>query len=246
MKYKRILAIGDSHGCVKTLTALLEQVKPTSEDLVAFTGDFVDRGIDSYGVIERLIALKNEFPQTVFVMGNHEDLFLRFLGFFGKPTNQDDRVFMYNGGGRTLQSYEVATGRRPATFDELPLTHQEFFRGLVPIHEEEDFIFVHGGLRPGFPLGDQQTHDMIWIRNEFLWDTYDFGKVIVHGHTPMEEPELTHYHEKHKGKRINVDSGCVFGYTLTCVDVLSGAKWEQKREQDDVSVNPRSPIFGYV
>ena len=90
-------------------------------------------------------------------------------------------------------------------------------------HEIDNFVFVHAGVRPNIPLGDQLAHDMIWIRDEFLYCGHDVmpGKVIIHGHTPMEQEELNHYNDTY-GDKYNLDSACVFGYELTCRDLTNG------------------------
>lgn len=227
MKYERVIGIGDIHGCVHTLDALLGQLQPTENDLLVFTGDYVDRGLYSFDVIERLIGLKEQFPQTIFIKGNHEDLFMKHLD----GDLQHRHLFFYNGGWQTVNSYDEATCVKPYAWEDMPANHIDFLRNLKVIHVEETdrekFVFVHGGLRPGFTIEQQQEHDIIWIRDTFLNErVYSWGATIVHGHTPMEEKELEDYHKRYRNK-INLDSGAVFGYELTAVNVLTREEWTQ-------------------
>jgi serine/threonine protein phosphatase 1 len=226
VNFERVIGVGDIHGCVHTLIALLEQVNPTERDLFIFTGDYVDRGLHTFDVIQFLIGFKEKFPQTIFIKGNHEDLFMKHLdGDFSHR-----QCFFYNGGWQTVNSYLEVTGIKPYEWKDMPVDHTKFLNDLEPAAfvdtGAEKFIFVHGGLRPGIPFDDQSEHDLTWIRDEFLWSRYDFGATVVHGHTPMEDAEMEDYHRKFHNK-INLDSGCVYGYKLTAVDVLTREEWEQ-------------------
>jgi serine/threonine protein phosphatase 1 len=204
---RRLLAVGDIHGCLRPLQELLGMVGPTADDQLVFLGDYVDRGPDSAGVIEILLALRERWPQTVFLRGNHEQLLLDVLAG-GDPT-----TFLLNGGGRTIASYEAAGGWPP------PPSHQDFLRDLRYSFETEGFIFVHAGLRPGIPLAQQSPDDLLWIRHEFLLSAADWGKAVVYGHTPRQEVLLDDH-------RIGLDTGCVYGGRLTCCDVLTGRYWQ--------------------
>ena len=97
---------------------------------------------------------------------------------------------------------------------EVPKDHMEFFTTLLPSYETEDYIFVHAGLRPGMPLAEQAKEDLLWIRYEFIRSSYNFGKTIVFGHTPLLEPLI----ERNK---IGIDTGTVYGGPLTCVELPS-------------------------
>ena len=203
----RLLAIGDIHGCLAQLTGLMALVNPAAADRVVFLGDYVDRGPDSAGVIDYLIEFAAAFPQTVFLRGNHEQMFLEYLD------GQDPALFLINGGRQTLDSY------RDCGLWPLPSSHRRFLESLRHYFESAQHIFVHAGLRPGIPLAGQTDFDMLWIRHEFLESNYDWGKTVVYGHTPLEEPLLG-------GRRIGVDTGCVYGRRLTCCDVISLRTWQ--------------------
>jgi len=203
----RWLAVGDIHGCLAQLTELMELVKPTSADRVVFLGDYVDRGPDSAGVIDYLIEFAAVFPETVFLRGNHEQMFLDYLD------GQDSAMFLVNGGRQTLDSY------RDRRMWPIPTSHRRFLESLEHSFESEHHIFVHAGLRPGIPLAEQDDFDMLWIRHEFLESDFDWGKAIVYGHTPRQEPLLG-------DRRIGVDTGCVYGRQLTCCEVITQRIWQ--------------------
>jgi len=203
----RWLAVGDIHGCLDQLIELMERVNPTSADRVVFLGDYVDRGPASAGVIDYLVEFAVTFPDTVFLRGNHEQMFLDYLD------EQDQAMFLINGGQQTLDSY------RASRMWPIPASHRSFLDSSRYYLESEQHIFVHAGLRPGIPLAEQDEFDMLWIRREFLESDFDWGKPVVYGHTPHKEPLL-------RERRIGVDTGCVYGRRLTCCDVVSRMIWQ--------------------
>jgi len=203
---RRLLAIGDIHGCDQLLEQLLEQLAPGPDDQLIFLGDYIDRGPGSRQVIERLLELRQQFPQTVFLKGNHEQMLLGYLA-------DNDRLgFLVNGGTRTLQSYRC----RGKVI--IPREHLSFFHALQLSYETEHFIFVHAGLRPGLPLAEQREEDLLWIRGEFLGSDYDWGKTVVFGHTPQTAAIM-------EQNRIGLDTGAVYGRQLSCCDVLTRRLW---------------------
>jgi len=203
----RLLAIGDIHGCLQQLGELLSLVAPTSQDQVVFLGDYVDRGPDSAGVIDYLIEFGERFPATVFLRGNHEQMFTDYLG------GLDPAAFLLNGGLKTLSSYHDR-GLWP-----LPQSHHDFLDTLVNFYQTDDCIFVHAGLRPGVTLAEQDTSDLLWIRREFITSDYDWGKTVIYGHTPLEQPFLGE-------TRLGIDTGCVYGRQLTCCEVRTKRFWQ--------------------
>jgi serine/threonine protein phosphatase 1 len=92
----------------------------------------------------------------------------------------------------------------------LPNSHRHFFQTLALMTTFGDYLFVHGGLRPGVPIEAQDERDLIWIRREFLESREDFGKFVVHGHTPVSMPEV-------RSNRIDIDTGAVFSGRLTAL-----------------------------
>jgi Calcineurin-like phosphoesterase len=137
----RLLAVGDVHGCIDELSVVLDAIQPTPIDKVVFLGDYVDRGPNSRAVVDLLIALRDSRRcQTVFLRGNHEDMFLDFLGERGGHGD----AFLFNGGRTTLASYGLPpTLRRSEARAQLPESHLQFLRELEFRHEDKPFLFVH-------------------------------------------------------------------------------------------------------
>ncbi|MEM9619271.1 MAG: metallophosphoesterase family protein [Pseudomonadota bacterium] len=228
---KRIYAVGDIHGCLEELNSLLDKIQEDNKAAsvfqtsgsndrqqhttsLIFLGDYVDRGPDSRGVIERLIALKKHAPDTVFLKGNHEALMLDYLS-----NPHETEHWLDWGGEETLKSYGVSpvAGRTnddlAATLkDKLPESHASFLQSLNLIHLEGDYLFVHAGLRPGVALHDQQEEDLLWVRKKFhKMNASDRPEqVVVHGHQPVEKP-------LDAGWRIDVDTGACWSGRLTAV-----------------------------
>ncbi len=212
-----IYAIGDIHGCAQELELLLAKIAPKSDDTVVFLGDYIDRGPDSKGVIDVVISLKKKC-HVVALKGNHESLFLDFLE---SPQSVGAGLFILNGGSTTLASYAGPGG----TF-EIPESHIKFLYGLKPLYETEDFFFVHAGvpiraLSTIHPKNDEQA--LLWSRQPFLSSDFKWEKRIVHGHTPVQEPEI-------KSNRINVDTGAVYNGFLTAVELPTGRFIQVRRD----------------
>nr|HID59061.1 serine/threonine protein phosphatase [Desulfobacterales bacterium] len=201
----RIFAIGDIHGCFDKLVALMELIDIDFKcDTLLFLGDYIDRGRDSKRVVEFMISLREKNPNTIFLKGNHEGMFLDYL-------NQIDRfTFLYNGGRQTLDSYLRDPNRSKEGL--IPLSHLRFFQSLHLYHETDDYIFVHAGLKEGVRLEDQDEKDLLWIRGDFINSDFDFGKLVIFGHTPFKRPLV----QKNK---IGIDTGAVYGNRLTCLEL---------------------------
>jgi serine/threonine protein phosphatase 1 len=195
-------AIGDVHGCLHKLAPLMAHCAAHAADeafRLVFLGDYIDRGPDSAGVIAHLITLKQAMPERVVCLrGNHEALLLDAL------TSGDLTLWLLNGGERTLAAYGVMD---PA---ELPAEHLDFIGALPFLHDDGLRFYVHAGVDPLRPLADQREQDLLWIREPFLSAPLDYGRLIVHGHTPQPggEPDL-------RGWRLNLDTAAVFGGPLT-------------------------------
>lgn len=238
---KRILAIGDIHGCLNSLKALIEKIQLTQSDYLYITGDIVDRGPSIPQTVDYLIDLKNKYPKIRINLGNHDEMWIDYLNCNLRMSEM--QTFMYNGGGTTINQYDEYLGRPKGhgflRFEDLPQSHQDFYNSLeeIIVDEEHQVVFVHAGLRPGVSILEQTPKDVIWIRDTFLHNPYKWGDfTIVHGHTPMTVREARKYHEK-MPSRFNVDNGCVFGYSLSCVDVLTGnvlsVVSQEKKNNDD-------------
>ncbi|MDI6776685.1 MAG: metallophosphoesterase family protein [Syntrophales bacterium] len=202
----KIFAIGDIHGCLfklKEMMTLIE-IDPVDDTLV-FVGDYIDRGPDVRGVVDLILHIKRTINDVICLMGNHEQLFLDYLDDMNKD------LFLINGGMSTILSYGLI-GRGDGEKRNVPETHMQFFTTLYPYYETDDYIFVHAGLRPGIPLAQQDRDDILWIRNEFIASDYDFGKLVVFGHTPLSAPLVD-------TNKIGIDTGAVYGGKLTCVEL---------------------------
>jgi len=203
--YRNIYAIGDIHGMAGNLEELLDIIPyDPAEDLLVFLGDYIDRGPDSRRVIEMLCRLRSKTENVVFLMGNHEQMFLDFLN------GADPLLYFWNGGKATLESYgfrEVDYGRYEVF---LPDEHRKFFETLIHVLETENYFFVHAGVRPGVDLSEQNEEDLLWIRHEFIYSSEDFGKTVVFGHTPFMDPLVMK-------NKIGIDTGAVYGRYLTCL-----------------------------
>jgi diadenosine tetraphosphatase ApaH/serine/threonine PP2A family protein phosphatase len=221
----RVYAIGDIHGCSDLLDRMVNAIRadlavhPAREALTVTLGDYVDRGPDSRGVLDRLA--RNPFPTAHLALkGNHEQLLAAFLR---DPATGPQ--WLMNGGGETLHSYDVPIGplmtskdfsRLAAIFQAaLPREHLRFLSELKLSFDAGSYFLCHAGIRPGVPFDRQSEEDLLWIREDFLNSRMDFGKVVVHGHTPADQPEIL-------PNRINIDTGAVFTGRLTCV-ALEGA-----------------------
>jgi diadenosine tetraphosphatase ApaH/serine/threonine PP2A family protein phosphatase len=215
---RRIYAIGDVHGCLPQLLALYEAIaadiaaRPVAAPLLLHIGDYVDRGPDSAGVIERL---RHGPPiagvPTVNLRGNHEQTMIEALA--GDRAAGTD--WLFHGGKPTLASYGLdPEGPREAWRAAVPLAHLAFLDGLTMMHREGGYLFVHAGIRPGVTLEDQAPEDLLRIRQPFLFTERKLGVVVVHGHTPVKTPVV-------RTNRIGIDTGAVFGGCLTCA-VLEG------------------------
>lgn len=205
---ERIFAVGDIHGCLDHLQQLIRMLPIRKEkDLLVFIGDYIDRGFDSQGVVEYVRHLRENLCETICLLGNHEQMFLDYL------KGQNEEMFLYNGGLETLVSYGLH-GRKKVSTDDLPPGHLAFFQDLQPYYENDDFILVHAGLRPGIPLSDQSLDDLLWLRFEFIKSDYDFGKTVIFGHTPLSKT-LPFYGTK----KVGIDTGAVYGGRLTCLEL---------------------------
>ncbi len=221
---ERIYAIGDIHGAADALDRLLEKIDGDAGGFdgarLVFLGDYVDRGPDSKGVIDRLISLRKELPETVFLKGNHEAVMLDFL-------SDPERALEWLewGGDQTLRSYGIAgaltksgDALSTALADALPNAHRNFLSDLSLMHRAGDYLFVHAGLRPGIAVEDQDEEDLLWIRKPFHETPANKRPdvTVVHGHHPTKKPVDA-------GWRIGVDTGACWSGVLTAV-CLTGDK----------------------
>lgn len=197
-------AISDIHGCAKTFTALLEKTGLQKEDHLYLLGDYIDRGTDSRGVINKILELKKEGYQVTSLLGNHEWMLLNSMNDYKKFDN-----WMKNGGSITLDSYKIL---ELDYFKKLPYDHLEFFRSLEYYVELEDYYLVHAGFnfKDDDPFNDYES--MIWIRewHKNIDTALLNGKKIVHGHVPRVVTNLFADVKNPDVQAYDIDTGCVY------------------------------------
>lgn len=222
----RIYAISDIHGCAEQLDRMFTVIdrdlsRATSiRPIQVFLGDYIDRGPASRETIDLLVRRSQRY-ETVFLRGNHEAFLFEVL--------KDPLQFLNwknFGGIPTLASYGIKPPLNPEAGEQVELmselkkripAHQiSFFNNLRTRFVCGDFFFVHAGIRPGIPLAHQQEHDLLWIREEFLTCEDDFGKYIVHGHTPVQAPDI-------RSNRANIDTGAYATGNLTLLTIQGGS-----------------------
>jgi serine/threonine protein phosphatase 1 len=214
--------VSDIHGCASLLERVFAAIdlhlarSAPARSLHLFLGDYIDRGPDSSQTIDLLID-RSRRHQSVFLKGNHEAFLLEVLQDSGRLEAWKDY-----GGFQTLMSYGLKPSIKPDLTEQkelvqgllraMPDQHRRFFGNLKPCFFCGDFFFVHAGVRPGIPLRRQRQEDLFWIRDEFLQSNDDFGKFIVHGHTPVPKPDL-------RTNRINIDTGAYATGVLTLLTI---------------------------
>ena len=226
-----IYAVGDVHGHLEKLIALHGWIARDaarlgiSDPCIVHVGDLVDRGPDSRGVIDYMIRGAQAHRPWITLKGNHDRMFEWFLE---RPPRHDPHLLIGHhwlherlGGMETLRSYGIGVPAQARLVhvaaearQKVPEAHRRYLQSLALWHVAGGVIFVHAGIRPGVPLGDQDEEDLLWIRDAFHADTRDHGMLVVHGHTPV--PRITHY-----GNRINIDTGAAYGDALSAI-VIDG------------------------
>ena len=216
----RIYAIGDIHGRADLLADAIARIdddiarRPIRETVEVYLGDYIDRGPDSKAVID-LLCVRLVKNRAVCLRGNHEALMEDFL-----RDAANLHPWLQLGGLQTLASYGI--GLHPRNDTEID-TRLRFWRAFPRAHELflhclrysfccGDFLFVHAGIRPGIPIPQQNFHDLLWIRQEFLNSPRNHGKFVVHGHTPVPHPDI-------RQNRMNIDTGAWRTGTLTCAAI---------------------------
>ncbi|MBP2316405.1 metallophosphoesterase family protein [Azospirillum soli] len=218
-----VYAVGDVHGELALLERLLDCIAEDRavnaaglDAVLVFLGDYVDRGPDSRGVMDRIAAGVTSDCLVRCLLGNHEQAMLRFLD---DPSNAGQ--WLAFGGLSTLVSYgveDIADAGNPVhhprlrdeLMQRLPPAHLECLRRLEPWAVYGDYGFVHAGIKPGRPIAGQSLDDLLWIRKPFLDSRAQFEKVIVHGHTIVPTPQILN-------NRIAVDTGAYATGVLSAV-----------------------------
>ncbi|MCA9134470.1 MAG: serine/threonine protein phosphatase [Planctomycetales bacterium] len=207
----RLIAIGDIHGCCAALEAILAAIAPTAEDTLVTLGDYVDRGPDSKGVIDRLIAL-GEQCNLIALQGNHEEMMLDVV-----RDSQPPYRWLQYGGVETLDSYRFS-----GDMSVIPKSHHDFFASMLDYYETDEHFFVHANYAPEVALAEQPQQLLRW---EKLTDRtpppHCSGKRAVVGHTHDRGGEIFDI-----GHLVCIDTYCYGGGWLTALDVESGQLWQ--------------------
>jgi len=225
----RAYVVGDIHGRLDLLEDLLAKIHaelqhhPARKTLLVFVGDLIDRGPSSAQVIERLRTYRRQAIQTVFLLGNHEEVLLRIMSGECELITK----WRWFGGSECLQSYGVDTSQfahlnetdaLAAVRAAIPREHVEFLETFADTCRFGDYLFVHAGIRPGVRLELQSQSDLRWIREPFLFDDSDHGFVVVHGHTIREDVEEL-------PNRIGIDTGAYRTGVLTALAIEGTDRW---------------------
>lgn len=204
----RKFVIGDIHGNYKELENLLNKINPDfKQDTLIFLGDYIDRGPQSYKVIQLLINIQENYgnENVVLLRGNHEQMAINNIKY--------DRIDLYNGYDKTFKDFNKNK-------DSIE-NYYNFFNSLPLYYEDESFIYVHGGVRPGVTMEKQDELDLLWIREEFYESSITFAKPVIFGHTPTIHINGT-YSPLIKKDRIGIDTGLAYGGKLTALEIENG------------------------
>jgi serine/threonine protein phosphatase 1 len=214
----RLLVIGDTHGCTTAFDRLIEAVHLKKDDQLITLGDYIDRGPDSRGMIDRLITL-HERAQLIPLRGNHDFMMLEARNGF---LQKDEWVRC--GGDTTLQSYESADDDWSS---HVPEAHWRFLEEACRDWFETDtHFFVHANVDPDLALEDQPLYMLHW---EKLIESrpHVSGKIMICGHTPQKDGKPLNL-----GHAICVDTWVYGAGWLTCLDVTSGRYWQANQQRD--------------
>ena len=183
----RYIAITDIHGELEKLESVLEKVKPQSDDVFVFMGDYIDRGPKSREVVDKVIEI-GKIYNSIYLMGSHEYAYLH-----SKKDEYYNFLFWNYGGPATVKSY--------GSFENIGKIHGEFFKNLRFYYLTDKYLFVHAGINPIYPLEEQDEVDLVYIRHKFIYSKHNLSQKIIFGHTEFEKP----YIDKDK---IGIDLGC--------------------------------------
>lgn len=223
-----IYAIGDIHGHLGKLHRLLQKVDPGLEDRLIFLGDYVDRGPDSADVIEFLIRLKEQRPETVFLRGNHDQGMMDAADVFDPEgdtdlTRDDVAWWLQYGGRETITSY----GLKPRNWwRHVPEAHWDFLADTALEYRLGGYAFVHAGFLPPGKRWFQREDPRLWVREEFILSDHDFGATVVFGHTPTPDglPLVL-------PNKIGIDTGAAYGGPLTALTIDLEASYDPAEVQ---------------
>ncbi len=194
---QRTFFVGDIHGCPKTFEKLVTQkIGLRKNDKLYCVGDYIDRGVDSKGVIDFILELRKMNYQVFTLRGNHEQMLL-------DASERRDAIplWLTNGGDATMESFNISS------IEEIEPVYLDFFRKTEFFVRTNDFIAAHAGLNFNIddPVSDKNS--MLWIRGFEADKSYLDGRQLIHGHTPLVRERVVS--QKFTGV-VNIDGGCVY------------------------------------
>ena len=203
----RFIAISDIHGELKKLESVLSKINPCPDDTFVFLGDYIDRGPDSKGVVNKIIEISKNF-KTITLIGSHEYALLH------APKDDYYHYLFWNyGGPATVKSYG-------GNFDNILSVHGDFYKNLKFYHLTEEYLFVHAGINPRYSLENQSEVDLVYIRSTFYNNKHHLKQKIIFGHTEFEKPLI-------QDDKICIDLGCgKYKNAKLCALILNNGKEE--------------------
>jgi serine/threonine protein phosphatase 1 len=211
MPQPRLIAIGDIHGCSTALDAILAAIRPEPVDTIVTLGDYVDRGLDSKGVLDRLIELRQRC-HLVPLLGNHEEMML------GARQGKGDFQFWMNCGGQTTLDSYGDTSR----LDQVPESHFRFLEECLDFYETDEYFFVHANYDPSKEVAEQDSKTRLWLSlKDQTPRPHRSGKTVIVGHTPQSNQVILDL-----GYLKCLDTGCGHGGLLTALDVHGQRQWQ--------------------
>jgi serine/threonine protein phosphatase 1 len=221
----RTIAIGDIHGCAPALQALLAAIRPRPDDVIVTLGDYVNRGPDSRGVLDRLIELEQQCT-LVPILGNHDGMLLELLKSADAGRSPSLTSWLEMGGDATLESYGArkgAIGREDLA--RIPPEHFAFLGRCRDYHETRSHIFVHAQYDPGLAMDEQPSELLRWqsLRN-IVPGPHVSGKRAIVGHSSQKGGEVLNL-----GHLVCIDTYCYGGGWLTALDVDADELWQVNR-----------------
>lgn len=212
---------GDIHGCYNELISLMYKIKPDlGVDQLIFLGDYIDRGPDSYKVIQFLMDLQNKFGKEniILLRGNHEEMAINNILSGNTPIM----------GGYRSTYYDFI-----GNYDHIS-NYLDFFQSLPLYHEDDNFIYVHGGILPDTPMSQQTSDDLLWIRDRFFDSSTKFPKTVFFGHTPTLNITGS-WAPFIKEDRVGIDTGCIYGGHLTAFEIIDDSKFHIHTSQKNAA-----------
>lgn len=202
----KYIVITDIHGELGKLESVLSKIKTHPDDIFVFMGDYIDRGPDSMGVVEKVIA-QSQTHKCIYLIGSHEYAYMH---------SQNDEYYSFlfwnYGGPATVKSY--------GSFENIDKIHGDFFRSLKFYHLTDKYLFVHAGINPAYPLEQQDEVDLVYIRGKFIYSKHNLPQKIIFGHTEFDKPYID------EGK-IGIDLGCgKYKNAKLCALILDNEKEE--------------------